>query len=438
MLRIIISILILFCCSCSQRYSYDKSSLNEATKIKEIENVLAARQQQALLYDIDSKYTILLDRFNSQFLLSPRNIVVREYFTNRDVQTSVIDETVFYLIYLSQLSMVFDNDDLEQLIYNIVVDIIEIDKLNGLDGYLPRSVSFDKDLNQLVIVPDEIHSNSYSIIMLGYYMAYNSSKSMKVRDLISGHVSMIAKYYLDNDLVLRDDKGNEVRVSNLNKRHLSRELDALVIFEIGKKLTKDPKLQLKFEAIVDELKAKGYNKKHKILHLTLLNFEIPSHSSNWLNMLRLYILAKATDEKIYENHFVKLYNILEDEHNPFFDVLYMDLFNQLDEVKMQRISFYLQSFPIELDNREIISSYDADVDLALFPRITKNYIEAESVEALPIYRRPLKYFEWKENQRRIDGNWEGKGNILFSGLDYLLLYSMYKKLNHNSAQDENF
>ena len=116
----------------------------------------------------------------------------------------------------------------------------------------------------------------------------------------------------------------------------------------------------------------------------------------------------------------------------------MDLFNQLDEVKMQRISFYLQSFPIELDNREIISSYDADVDLALFPRITKNYIEAESVEALPIYRRPLKYFEWKENQRRIDGNWEGKGNILFSGLDYLLLYSMYKKLNHNSAQDENF
>ena len=38
------------------------------------------------------------------------------------------------------------------------------------------------------------------------------------------------------------------------------------------------------------------------------------------------------------------------------------------------------------------------------------------------------YFEWKSNQRRVDGNFDQIGDEEFSGLDFLILYSMYQNL----------
>lgn len=421
--------------SCSQKYNYRPSDQKKVAALTAIEELVEQRKEQAFAYDIDSKYEVMLARFNDDFLLRPTNTVIREYRIGRDSQSAVIDETVFYLFYLTELLRLDHSPEIQKSIAKVVDDIILMDKLNGFDGYLPRSVTYVN--GEMQIVPDEIHSNSYSLIMFGYYSAFMATDDDVIKAKIANHVAVIAKYYLDNDLVLRDDKGQEVRVSNLNKRHLSRELDALVIFEIAGLLTRDQELKDLFKAKAEDLKKRGYIKNNKILHLSIFNFQIPSHSSSWLNLVRLYALAKATDEEIYKHNFMKLYQILAVNQNPFFDALYMDLLNEIDVEKLNRIEYFLQTFPIELDNREIVSSYKGDTKLRPFPRITKNYIEAEPYDALPIYRRPLKYFEWKENQLRIDGNWHNKKTMRFSGIDYLVLYGLYKNLSRSQSVDNN-
>jgi hypothetical protein len=140
----------------------------------------------------------------------------------------------------------------------------------------------------------------------------------------------------------------------------------------------------------------------------------------------LYTLADLTNKKVYLRNFDKLYDVLSTENNPFFDALYMNLHDTVSPTKISDIKYYLETFPITFDNSEIISSYLEDINLESVPRYTKNSQEAEVKFPLPIYQRPMVYFEWKANQRRVDGNFNQNGNIEFSGLDFLVLYSMYQ------------
>ena len=421
-------ILLILVCSCSNKYELNFKDKQDILRVAKSEELIEERQVQAGGYSLDDKYNLIKTRFEDKFFLKPSNNVLRYYFKDYDQQIAVIDETVFYLFYLANMALAFDDDRFQIELSKTVDDIIQTDHLNGYDGFLPRSVILNDDEKGLDIYPDEIHSNSYSLLMFGYYFAYNASTNEETKALIVNHIETIASYYLKNDLALIDNEGKEIEVSNLNTRHLSRELDALVIFETAAKLASSTDSRKIFKAKVNQLKDKGYIKWNKFVRFQFLNFTIPSHSSNWLNLIRLYSLSKITDEQIYYHNFKKLYNKLEKEKNPFFDALYLEVFGESDLSKKANIEYYLNTFPIELDNSEVISSYN-NKNLKLFPMIVKNHQKAEVVNPLPIYQRPLVYFEWKSNQQRIDGNWGQKGNVLFSGLDFLVLYSMYMKLN---------
>jgi hypothetical protein len=88
----------------------------------------------------------------------------------------------------------------------------------------------------------------------------------------------------------------------------------------------------------------------------------------------------------------------------------------------------LASFPLELNNNEIINSGRATVKTTKFTNIIKNKRWLETSKPLPIYARPIIYHEWKRNQFRVNGNIGANGNVEFSGLDFLLAYSIYEKI----------
>ena len=426
MFKNILVILLLF--SCSKKFEYDSNDYKQLERIEAVENLIELRKEQVSQYDLNSKYEIILNRFKSKFLLYPTHLVIRSYNANKTDQIAVIDETAFYLFYLSQIINKTNFNEVEREIYKVISDIYKMDEVNGFDGFLPKNVGFDLVSNSLKQYEGEIHSNNYSILMFGYSSIYQNVENPKIRSLISDHVTMVAKRYIENDLKLVDETGKEIEVSNLRTRHLSRELDALVIFEVAANIANNQKDRDQFELLVSKLIEKKYIRNKKKVHFKLFNFQIPSHSSNWLNLLRLYTLANLTDKKVYMHNFDKLHNVLKVEYNPFFDALSMSLYDSDSQNALHDIKYYLETFPIAFDNSEIISSYLDNIDLEAFPRYTKNLQEAEVTFPLPIYQRPLVYFEWKANQRRVDGNFNQSGDIEFSGLDFLVLYSMYKNL----------
>ena len=183
----------------------------------------------------------------------------------------------------------------------------------------------------------------------------------------------------------------------------------------------------------------------QIMKPAIGSWNLASPSSHWLNMMKLYILVKAThasqpiykiDSKKtteslnqaqrhhnYEIMFKKLYNQLKDSENTLFTLLYGDLFS-LSTKELDIVISDLQNFPLSLNDHEIINSSRGDINLKRFPKITKTKRYTENTNPLPIYDRPLVYFEWKRNQHRVDGNFLLKGNVEYAGLDFLIAYAL--------------
>jgi len=141
--------------------------------------------------------------------------------------------------------------------------------------------------------------------------------------------------------------------------------------------------------------------------------------------VRLCALTEATDREAYNTALRKLYRSQKHERNPQFAIMYLSRNPELPADLLKReIHTYLSSFPLSLNNHEIINRKDRDIQQKLFPPLVKHSWRAEAKVPLPIYRRPLSYNEWKQNPFRLDGKFHKRGRVLFPGTDFLLAYWM--------------
>ena len=419
---LIITILILSSCIYIPKIPEIKDK-NLAKRLDESNQYRQQRRLEANLLTLAEKEYYLLYKFQQDFIIYDEFLVKRYNYKDNSRVSAHIDESALYLAYLAnRVKSLEETKYYEKAAIKIIEGIYYLDSLNQLDGYLPRYVELKN--NRFIIGDDTIRTNSYAILFFAYYQAYQNFNNPQIKKLIKNHIELIVKYYLKNDLDLYTNQGVYIKYSSLKSKLLSHQLSALLIFEVANIISTDEKLKKQIQQKLKFFIKKGYKKKNKLMNVGIGPWQLSSHSSNWLNMLKLYILVLATNDEIYKTNFKNLYNILAEEDNIFFTLLYADIF-RISPLEKRKIIKVLSTYPLTINNKEIINSKRAEVTLDKFPKIIKNKRYTEGKSALAIFDRPAVYFEWKNNQHRLDANFGATGNIEFSGLDFMLAYAMF-------------
>ena len=276
----------------------------------------------------------------------------------------------------------------------------------GHPGYIPRYLASD----------DPVHANSYTQLYFGLVMAHRYCPELR-REVVALSDRM-ARYLLDNQLRLVHPKtGDMDPYSDLQPRSVemsrSRVLDSLVFLDAASYLTKDE--AIRSELRIWKARAIDFDYPYRIhfSHVELPGIKLPSHASDWLNMMRLYTLVQVNEDYDYSKALDRLYRAQDREHNALFAAMMGD---------HEEAELSLAGFPVNLDNREMMNSPLPGVAEKWFPPMVKNKVIREGKEPLPVYRRPLSHNEWKRNPYRLDGNIGETGARHYSGLDYLLAY----------------
>ena len=420
-LKLLLIIALFATISCSARYTKIpyKNQEELLNKIAISDEFRATRKASAQELTLDEKEIFFLQKLRDNFIIKPEFLFKRYNYIDKTQTTASIDEASLYLAYFAlRIRELYNKSQYVDTATRIIKGIYYLDGLNGFDGYIPRFATL-KD-NKFT-VSEESRTNNYSLLFFGYYLAYQSFEDDSIRRLIEDHVTLIVKYFLKNDLDLYTADGTHIKYSNLKSKIFSRRLDALVMFEIGNIIVTDPEVKTQITETLEYFERKGYMKKNQIMSFKIAAiWDVATSSSYWLNMMKLYIIAKATNNENYQYMFKKLNRKLRKSQNILFTLLYNDLFPlEKDNPKLQKAQELLETYPLELNNQEIINSYRPDIKLNVFAKIVKKRRYTETNTPLEIFNRPAKYFEWKEPQLRVDGNFGQDGNVEFSGIDFL-------------------
>jgi hypothetical protein len=423
-----IFILSIALCSCMQQKLTYKGDLL-AEKIEKDLDIKKHRALEVNSFTLEEKEAYFYQRFTQEFIKEPEFLVKRFIDQKNNYYESHLDDAAFFLSYLAVKYATHKDKKYQDLADQILEGILYLENIDGFNGFMPRYVTGENNIISVNDVP--IRTNSYAILSFAYYLSYENFDSLKIKEKIRKHYFQIIKYFLDRDLNLETPAGVDIKYASLDNKFItSRQLDGLALFEVAQKILANSSLSTEITELLDKHYRKKYRHKNKRISSNILGFwDLATPSSNWLNFLKLYIIVKASDDEIYKNMFKKYYDTLSSEKNAFYDLLYLDVFSREILAKISNVLASLKSFPLTVDNREIINSYNKNIKLNKFSKIRKNKRYVEAKTPLAIYMRPLTYHEWKHNQFRVNGNFSQAGDVKFSGLDYLLAYSFLENIN---------
>ena len=327
----------------------------------------------------------------------------------------------------------------KQLINSLVDNIISADAANGYDGFLPYKVRIVK--GHLEVVTNETHANVYAQLFFAYYNVIYFVKDKGISEKIRRHLRLIIWHFVSHNFVLYDQRGKEAKYSDLSPSRWAvlhnRQLSLLslldfALFALDK--GEDHFLLQEISATRTRVIDMGYGLAIQNLHYSFLGIELPTHSSSWLNFLKMYTGSSSSKDPIYAQAYHSLNRHYDDEQNPFFQLigLYITPQGNLEE-KLACIRKTLATFPLDLNRQTVINSRDENII-----QVQGNYVKLQRImeasTALPMYRRALNSYEWKRNQKRLDGNFMSSGNIRFSGIDYLQVYWMLRAFEKNNKK----
>ena len=414
--------IILFLVGCAHYAPIQKGLIPLSERIDRSRKLVERRRKEALLITLKEKAEILKTRLYANFLADHSLLV--KYKRDELPTQGHFEYTTDLLATLAFEYGTTKDPTVKLQALRVIMGLIEMDRSNGtLDGFIPYIVKVENE--KLVVVRNDAHSNVYAQLMFSYSAILNVFDDSILTDLVKSHIQLVVYYFLKTDMILKDLEGNKIEHSNLNSKSGSRKLDAMIILETGLAVMDPSSILYKMtKTQYDKFVKKGYKKSGMKLHIRILIWEIPSHSTDWLNFTRLYSLVQTTDSGAYKKTVKRLYKSQRKECNPFFDVVYMSCLKDYDLELKKRVKKFLLSFPLNLDQSEIINSRNKEVKLRWIPVLTKGKYVAEVKKPLLIYQRPLSNFLWKRNPYQVDDNFNCDDSLKYSGIDYLLAYWM--------------
>ncbi|MCH2206225.1 MAG: hypothetical protein MK132_10190 [Lentisphaerales bacterium] len=340
-----------------------------------------------------------------------------------------IDTTLLFLSALAFKYGVTQNEKDKLLIEQIIDAMWSADESNGLDGYLPYKIAIHND--QIKILTNETHENVYAQFFFAYLNILKYVDDTVIKQKIKKHTTLIAAHFLKDNFTLHDNLGAEVPYSDLSPSSSSfnnRRLSLLALIDSLQSIVEDPTTQNQLKVTEDLIYQKGYPEDILDLTFNFVRLEFPTHSSSWLNILKIYNGCLSSGKDMYKKAFTQLMQNYQDEHNPFFELIGHAISGESPSPEIKKI---LKTFPKTLTNQEVINtqSYQGKIICGDYVKLKGTY---ESLEPLPIYQRPLNNYLWKRNQMTLDGNFKSSGDKAFTGIDFLQAYWMMRALEKNN------
>lgn len=299
----------------------------------------------------------------------------------------------------------------------LIKGIIQMDARNGgLDGL----VAFE--LHPATFQPTHrpTNANAYTQLLFAYVAA---NECFGPNEDIRTHVSHIYERFAQSRFRLRQSDGDVDRRADLNvaavtfnaRRALDRRLLDAAAHHLGDAKTRE---------LVDEHRWRGALLGPK--HLRLLDVEVPTASSSWLNLQAMTALSMLGEG--FEDDAVALAEEYQRDNNPFFRLLAALVGADED---LAAIRSRLEEFPYPATNAGIINSHRADLRV-----VRGDYVKFAAVpetrQPLPLHEIASHEYLWKRRLRSIDSQPIDKPRVLL-GYDLYQAYWFLRMLEERRA-----
>lgn len=418
----------------------DKQDLEK--RVRETELVISQRRDESNLMGLNDKATHFEQDLYYNFRVEPYFLLaggIPNTKSGKQMPTGYLKEvslekTAAFLSALAFKYSVTKDAKVESDALMLLESLYELDKSDGLDGYVPFSANV-KD-GKLTKLDAHTHSNVYDQLMFSYANVFHYINTPKIKEKISRHTELILSNFLKNNYVVRDQDGNpkeETGSKTCGITARSNNTSGIMMIECGLNMIQGNQ-ELKERLLAER---KDFKENYPAINLTgkiryrIFGWEFPTHSTLWLHTQTLHTLATLTGEKLYKDAIRRMQKDYSEQESPLLNAVYLNT-NKVDDFEklslISRMKSFLQSFPLVKDSREILNSPKGEIKLA-HPRYIKFKHEYESEKPLPVYMRPGEADFLKTNQQKIDGNIGLDGSVRYPGIDYLLQYWFTRHLD---------
>jgi hypothetical protein len=372
---------------------------------------LKRERSKILEMSLEDKIKLVERDIDDSFVKIGEGILSPIYSTKSGPGPLHLEHNALLLSALSAKYAVTQDPKTKETANALIRGLIELDSLNGFDGYIPLMV----DPVSKKCTPLTTHANAYDQLFFAYL---HYSKKIGENPDIKKHVSIIYKKFSRDNFELRHTDGSLINDADLNRDFIdfrpSRSLDRRVLDSIGFLLGDDATKKK-----VSEERWNGICVSPNRLDIVV--WQIPTTSSSWLNVLKFNILTECG--KDYRSELVSLAQDYTEMENPFFKILAHMADNAVDISSVER---RLKEFPYPVSDEIIVNSHRKDITFR-GKRFIKGKTKKETTQVLPLYEIGSDSNLWKRNLLEADRKSFNLGRKYF-GVDLLQAYWFYEAI----------
>jgi len=369
------------------------------------------KQQRSSIVNmsLENKISLVEKNIETNLVKISEGLLLPLYSKGNEKGQIYLDNNALLLSALSAKYAVTKDPRTKKLADSVIKGIIEMDKLNGFDGYIPFIVS----PKNFEYTHEVTHVNAYEQLFFAYI---HYAKAVGDNPDIKEHISKIYNKFVDSGFGLKNKDGKVIDESDwdvtLFEVNPSRALGRKSLDSIAIKLGDE---QTKKRALENAWQGATFSQ----LRLDIGNLHIPTVSSSWLNLLTLNILNECGYD--YKKETVSLVNSYSEMENPFFKIL---AFMADKNTDISSVEKRLKEYPYPVTDELMVNSHRKDIAFRS-KRYFKNTSKTEVKKALPLYELGGCYNLWKRNLLEADRQCSNKGREYF-GVDLLQAYWFYE------------